>query len=218
MGTHLPIRLIFLCTFHFFGGNYRSLSQAIISAKQFRNIQKISCFQRKVANTRIQGAVVILGFFSLVVVIFLALSILSHYNIKKQYAKRLGDLEARYNSLEKQFDQSQNTLAAEQMKTTRLNAENAEITLALAEREKIIRLILPAGGLTPLEVLRMKGLVSDEAIRSARDYIVKSQIIKDVEDVLVEQNVINPLQLQEMRHIVSRFKNRRRPSRSAPMQ
>ena len=160
----------------------------------------------------------ILGFFSLVVVIFLALSILSHYNIKKQYAKRLGDLEARYNSLEKQFDQSQNTLAAEQMKTTRLNAENAEITLALAEREKIIRLILPAGGLTPLEVLRMKGLVSDEAIRSARDYIVKSQIIKDVEDVLVEQNVINPLQLQEMRHIVSRFKNRRRPSRSAPMQ
>ncbi|MFW5489274.1 MAG: hypothetical protein ACNI3A_12810 [Desulfovibrio sp.] len=160
----------------------------------------------------------ILGFFCIVILIFLALSLLSYTNIKRYYAKRVGDLESRYESLENQYDQVQSALTREQGKTTRQSKRLSEMSLALAEREKFIRLILPNHGITPLEILRMKGMVSEDAIRNARDYIVKSQIIKDVEDVLVEQNIINPIQLQETREIIRRFNNRRRPTRDHPTQ
>jgi uncharacterized coiled-coil protein SlyX len=161
---------------------------------------------------------VVLAFFCIVVLIFLALSLVSHHNIKKQYIKRMDGLETRYESLEKQYDRLQNNLTEEQDKSKRLSNEVSELTTALAEREKLIRLIQPPGGITPLEIMRMKGLVSNDTIRMAREYIVKSQVIKDVEDVLVEQNIIHPAQLQEMRNIVEQFHKRRRPSRSTPTQ
>ncbi len=146
-----------------------------------------------------------IGFFLMVNGIYILLAIGSYFAIKSHYARQLDDIALRYKSLEAGYERNLTELEAERARAAQLASDLEAVSARLREREAIYRHLLPAGQLTPLEIIRIKRLASEGDIQAAREYIVQSGVLQDVEEVLVERKKLSKPQLEEIRQLVRRF-------------
>ncbi len=138
-------------------------------------------------------------------VIFLVLAGISYSHIRKGWETRIQELESRSKALEESWHRTLKDVENERAKRSQAETALEEVSRHARERETLFRQIMPARSLTPLDVLRSRKQVSDADIQVAKETIIKSQALKDVEDVLLEWRKIDEHQLNEARALAERY-------------